>query len=147
MLGNVRYITATIAKENTTVDTIKTIEDTAVNILIVQAQLMIDWYLEYINGISVNEDTLYPVYDADWVTETDVPLGIQQATVMVVDWIYNSNAFGSVWTNWEISEEKTWPHTVKYSEQYLADLQKKWLPAYIVNILDKYKLSLFSNVI
>jgi aspartate carbamoyltransferase catalytic subunit len=42
MLGNIRYITATIAKENTTVDTIKTMADADVDILIVQAQLMID---------------------------------------------------------------------------------------------------------
>lgn len=70
-------------------------DDNTIDNLTIKAQDLIDGYLHFVDGVSVYDDTLYPVYEsigscnecADSGTEATIPLKITRATLLTIEWL------------------------------------------------------------
>jgi hypothetical protein len=127
------YITAQEVIDSTSKPALALLTVAEIEVLIYKAQREVDAYLvaTFRPAFVSWQEFLFPVLK-DWVSF--LPDILKEATLYVVEQIFVSGdtISSSVWW-WDVLEEKTWPHTIKYSEGsiiswlLIPDIAKKLL--------------------
>ncbi len=139
------YITLQDYKDSSTKDlTWKT--DDELKEIIYKAQKEIDIYIgSYWEKFEETQEFIFPIKNTDWTSY--IPNDITIATVYVSDQlIANWDTIEEHTSGGQITEEKTWDRTTKYSATSNS-IFVKTIPFEAMQILDKYKKVFFKQIL
>ena len=143
------YISIENLRDSTTNEDLKDINqvtDENVSILIWKAQDIIDNLIwDYWIPNIENQETIFPIQNEDWTENTQIPVSIQKATLLLVENLYiwgilNWSAY-EVWFSGKVKSETSRGHTVSYfnssssaKNPFINDEIMIYLSPYILNI-------------
>lgn len=147
------YISIENLRDSTTNEDIKAdspvvVTDEDLKILIWKAQDIIDAVIfVYWDKNSETQTTIFPIKNTDWSDNTEIPIDVQKATILLVEnlyewWVLDGWAYG-VWSQWIIKSETSRWHTISYFSwwssatdinEFLNDEILIYLRDYILNL-------------
>lgn len=141
LTGDAIYVSVQDVRDTVTNPAILALTDAAIQSLIYQSQLTIDTYLKhtYWCKSECDQEFLFPIKstDCDWLETELIPKDISIATIYVLEYIFDNWQDMSAWWK-DITQEKTWPHSVTFGKSERAS-DGLSMPQVAIALLRKWK--------